>query len=109
MKTLAAIIHSDFANVPDAVLFCRPDRPEDLSAWTSDRLVDWVEVELPDSAEFVNLGTPDAPYFVLADFDANGGNPAEPTGYVDRRGGIVVYCEGTDHKTRWTVRKAVNE
>ena len=108
MRALAAIIHSGFGNVQDAVLFCRPDREEDLNPWTSDRLVDWVEVELPDSAEFVNIGTAECPEFVLADFDADGKNPAEPVGYTDRKT-LTIYCEGADHHARWVVKRKVNE
>lgn len=107
MKALAAIISSGFGNVRDAVLFCRPDRAEDLNPWTSDRLVDWAEVELPDSAEFVNIGTPEYPEFVLADFDENGENPAEPVGRVDKNGVLVVYCTGADHHARWVVTRKV--
>ncbi len=109
MKALAAIISSGFGNVRDAVLFCHPDRADDLDAWTSGRRVDWVEVELPDSAKFVDIGTPEHPEFILADFDANSEAPAEPKGSFDRNGNLWVYCMGSDHHVRWAVRKAVNE
>ena len=104
MKALAAIIHSSFGNVPDAVLFCHPERCEDLNPWTSGKLVDWVEIDLPDSAEFVNLGTPEDPYLVLADFDENDKH-AEPKGYITPAGSLCVYCIGADHKQRWEIKK----
>ena len=103
MKALAAIIRSGFKNIPDAVLFCHPDRSEDLNPWTTGKLVDWVEVELPDSAEFVNLGSEEDPYLVLADFDEND-NASEPEGYVTRGGVLCVDCIGADHKQRWEVK-----
>lgn len=69
MKITAAVVSSGFSNVPDSVLFCRPDCEDILSRYLDGYLFDWVEVELPDS---VVIGEPGygKPEYVALDLDA---------------------------------------
>ena len=85
MKITAAVVSSDFSNVEDNVLFCRPECWQDLSHFIGVCQSDGVDIELPGN---IVIGEPGygRPEDVAFDLDAyEKDSNARITAYATRR------------------------